>query len=396
MTEIPPVPFFLPSIDQEEVDAVTDVLRSGWLTTGPRAVRFEEEFAAFLGAPAAVALSSCTAALQLGLLAAGVGPGDVVVTSALTFPSTVAVIEQIGAIPVLADVEPDTLNLDPGSLRAAIDRADRLGRVGAIVPVHLYGHPCEMDAIADIARESGAELVEDAAHAFPARYRGEWIGGGPSAAAGRLTCFSFYATKNLTTAEGGMLTGSPELVEEVALLAMHGIDRDAWKRYRGGSSWRYDVIRSGHKANLSDLQAAVGLVQLRKIEGLQRARERRAAAYSEAFTDVPSLELPVQRPHVDHAWHLYPIRLRPEMLDVTRDGFIEGLTARGIGSSVHFIPVHFHSHFARRYGWDRAEHPVATQGFERLITIPLFPAMTDAMQERVIEAVRELAGSRSR
>ena len=393
---------FLPlashSLGEEEIAEVVDTLRSDWITTGPKVKRFEEEFAAALGAPAALGVNSCTAALHLALRALDVGPGDAVITTPITFCSGVHVIEHCGARPVLADVEPDTLNLDPAQVRRVLK--DWTGgpsgqeRIKAILPVHLYGHPCNLDALAEIAAEHGLAIIEDAAHALPARANRRTIGA-PLAGARIpvLTCFSFYATKNLTTGEGGMLTGPPDLVEEARVLSLHGMSHDAWKRYGAGGSWFYEVTRLGFKYNMTDIQAAIGLQQLRKLPGFHALRTGIAHRYQEAFSVIDSLLCPAERCDVEHAWHLYALRLRKERLNLSRDRFIEELRVRNIGSSVHFIPVHLHPYYRDKYGYRPEDFPVASSQYEALVSLPLCPRMTSQDVEDVIEAVTEIVAS---
>ena len=301
------LPFSPPSIGEEEINEVVDTLRSDWITTGPKVKRFEEDFARFVEAPDALAVSSCTAAMHLSLLALGIGAGDAVITTPLTFCSGVHVIEQVGATPILCDVDPDTLNLDPAGIPRQIERAEKeLGlRVKAIMPVHLYGHPCDRDAILKIAAEHHLAVIEDAAHALPAAYKGRPIG---SLAVTNnvpvLTCFSFYATKNLTTAEGGMLTGPKGLLDEARRWNLHGMNRDAWKRYGAGGSWFYDVVCPGFKYNMTDIQAALGLHQLKKLPAFHARRRAIVDRYNDAFRSREELEVPAERNDVQHAWHL--------------------------------------------------------------------------------------------
>ena len=380
------LPFSPPFIGDEEIAEVVDTLRSDWITTGPKVRRFEEEFAAFIGAPAALALHSGTAALHVALAALGIGPGDAVITTPMTFCSCVHVIEHVGARPVLVDVEPDTLNIDPGGIAKALDSSPF--NIRAILPVHLYGHPCDMDAIGEIARRHDLAIIEDAAHALPARYRGRRIGSPPEIRDLRgVTCFSFYATKNLTTAEGGMLTGPPDLVEEARLWSLHGMSRDAWRRYSAEGSWYYEVIRPGFKYNMTDIQAALGLHQLRKLPQFQARRREIVQRYNEAFSRFEELQTPVERPEVEHAWHLYVLRLNLERLKISRNQFIEELKARNIGTSVHFIPVHLHPYYRDRYGYKPEDFPVAYREYQRIVSLPLYPRMSDQDVQDVIDAV---------
>jgi len=370
------LPFSPPCLDADEIAEVTESLRSGWITTGPKCRALEAGLAAKLGSPAALAVSSCTAALHTALAVLGVGPGDEVVTSSLTFCSTVSVIEHVGARPVLVDVEPDTLNLDPAAVAAAIT-----GRTRVILPVHYGGHPCELDALRAIADRHGLVILEDAAHALPARYRGRWIGSGDNPVA-----FSFYATKNLTTAEGGLLTGAPGFIEKARVASLHGMSKDAWKRYDQGGSWYYEVVMPGFKYNLPDVLAAIGLAQLRKLDRMQARRRAAVARYREAFADLP-LVLPGEREGCESAWHLFAVRLRDEA-PVSRNELIERLAAANIGTSVHFIPIHYHPYYRDKYRWRRGEFPVAEDAFAREVSLPLHGGLTAADQADVIQVVR--------
>jgi len=378
--------FAPPLIGDEEIEEVVRTLREGWITTGPRAKRFESEFAEYVGAPAALALNSATSAMHVALAALGIGEGDEVVTTTMTFTSTVHVIEHQRARPVLVDVEPDTLNIDPERVAAAITP-----RTKAIMPVHLYGHPADMDPIYEIAQRHGVAVIEDAAHSFPARYRGRLIGAPMKGFEGpNLVAFSFYATKNLTTGEGGMLTGSPELLDDARVWSLHGMSRDAFKRYTSDGSWRYDVMLPGFKYNMPDIQAAIGLHQLKRVDAMQKRRRAIVEQYDEALGELPEVEGPVQRPDVESAWHIYLLRLRPELLKIDRGAFIEELRRRNIGTSVHFIPVHEHTYYRERYGWRPDDFPVAHRQFERMLSLPLSPAHTDQDVADVIDAVTEV------
>ena len=371
------LPFSPPAIGEEEIAAVVDTLQSQWITTGPKTKRFEAEFAAALGAPGALALNSCTAGLHTALATLGVGPGDEVITTPMTFAASVNVIEHVRARPVLVDVEPDTLNIDPAAVAAAITPRTR-----AILPVHYAGHPADLDALETL----GVPLVEDAAHSLPASYKGRRIGSGRNPVA-----FSFYATKNLTTAEGGMLTGDPEFLDRARVVSLHGMSRDAWKRYDKGGSWRYDILTPGFKYNMTDIQAAIGLCQLRKLAAFDERRRAIVAQYQDAFGDNDALETPVERSDVRHAWHLYVLRLRPEALTIGRDQFIQELTRRNIGTSVHFIPIHVHPYYRDTYGYTGGDFPVAFGNFERILSLPLHPRLTDSDVADVVDAVLDVA-----
>jgi len=325
-------------------------------------------------------VNSGTAALHTALASLGIAPGDEVITAPLTFTATVNVIEHVGARPVLADVVPETLNLDPYRVAGAITPRTR-----AILPVHYAGHPAELDAIQVIAGVHNLAVVEDAAHALPASFQGRRIGAGRN-----LVAFSFYATKNLTTAEGGMLTGDPEVLERARIISLHGMTKDAWKRYAKGGSWRYEVVLPGFKYNMTDIQASIGLWQLRKLERFHRRRREIAARYSEAFDAEAALEVPAQWDHVEHAWHLYVLRLRPDALRIDRDRFIEELTAREIGTSVHFIPIHLHPYYRDKYGYRPDSFPVAYSNYCRMLSLPLHPRLSDQDVADVIEAVLDV------
>lgn len=374
------LPFSPPLIGEEEIGEVVDTLRSDWITTGPKTRRFESEFARYLEAPGALALNSCTAGLHTALVALGVGPGDEVVTTPMTFAASVNVIEHVGARPVLVDVEPDTLNIDPAKVEAAITP-----RTKAILPVHYGGHPADLDPIYALAETHGLTVLEDAAHALPAKYRGRWIGSGKNPVA-----FSFYATKNLTTAEGGMLTGNPEFLEHSRIIALHGMSRDAWKRYDKGGSWFYEVVLPGFKYNMTDIQAALGLWQLKKLEAFQRRRRQVVEAYNQAFSQEEALETPVERPEVEHAWHLYVLRLRLRALSIGRDQFIEELKVRNIGTSVHFIPIHLHPYYRDKYDYGPEDFPIAHDNYARMLSLPLNPRLSDQDVADVIEAVLDV------
>lgn len=372
--------FSPPSIGQEEIDEVVDTLKSEWITTGPKTQRFAREFCQYVQAPAALPLNSCTAGLHVALVTGGIGAGDEVITTPMTFAASVNVIEHVGARPVLVDVEPDTLNIAPSRIRQAITP-----RTKAIIVVHYTGHPVEMDEIMAIAGEHRVQVIEDAAHALPARYRGRFVGSW-----GNPTAFSFYATKNLTTAEGGMLTGTAEFVDKARVLSLHGMSRDAWRRYGKGGGWYYEIVSPGFKYNMTDIQAAIGVVQLRRLADFQVRRREIVAKYQQAFSSVEALECPVERPEVESAWHLYVLRLRPGVLRIARDEFIEELKKRNIGTSVHFIPIHMHPYYRDKYSWKPQDFPVAYQNYQRLLSLPLHPGLTDTDVADVIEAVLDV------
>jgi len=382
------LPFSPPLIHEEEIDEVVQALRSGWITTGRRAQQFEEDFREYTGAQAALAVNSATSAMHIALAVLGIGEGDAVVTTTMTFASTVHVIEHQRALPVLVDVEPDTLNIDPDQVEAAIRRTRG---VKAILPVHLYGHPADMDAIYDIARRHGVAVIEDAAHSLPAFHRGRMIG---APARGfdlpNLVAFSFYATKNLTTGEGGMLTGSPALIESARVWSLHGMSRDAFKRYTAEGSWSYDVTLPGFKYNMPDIQAAIGLHQLKRLDEMQRRRRSIVAQYDETLGRLAEVETQTSRPEVESAWHIYLLRLHLDRLNIDRAAFIDELRQRNIGASVHFIPMHHHSYYRDRYSLRPDQFPVAEGEFARMLSLPLSPALSDQDIADVIEAVTEI------
>src|SRR6266704_1418035 len=377
------LPFALPHITQAEIDEVVDTLRSGWLTSGPKAKRFERAFAERVDAPYALAVNSGTAAMHLALDAIGLQPGDEVIVPVYTFTATAEVVVYFRARPVFVDVDPVTCNLDPARLEERIT-----ARTRAIMVVHIAGLPAEMDAIQSIAKSHNLPVIEDAAHAFPAQYRGRMIG-----TIGDLTAFSFYATKTLSTGEGGMLTTTnPVYAERAAIMALHGISHDAWKRYSAGGSWYYEVLQAGYKYNMTDIAAAIGLHQLARSDWLLERRRAIAQRYTEAFSRWPELETPPNPAHVEHAWHLYMLRLRPEQLTITRDEFIQELTKANIGSSVHFIPLHLHPFYRDTYRLVAEDFPAALHAYRRAVSLPLYPGMTDEDVEDVIAAVEQIIG----
>lgn len=384
-------------MSEEEIVEVADTLRTDWITTGPKVARFEHEFAAAVGAPAALALSSGTAALHLALTVLGIGPDDAVITTPMTFCSTVHVIEHVGARPILADVEPDTLNLDPAAVSKILERefrdsTQKVGHVKVILPVHLYGHPCELNSLIQLAALHKLALVEDAAHSLPAKYQGRVIGSfAQSSPVTVLTAFSFYATKNLATGEGGMLCGPAAMLDEARIWSLHGMSRDAWKRYSSEGSWHYEVIHPGFKYNMTDIQAAIGLQQLRKLSWFHERRIEIVRRYTEAFSTMLEFEVPSNRKEVEHAWHLYVLRLNLDRLVISRNRFIEELRARNIASSVHFIPIHLHSYYRDKYHFQPDDYPVAYREYNRMVSLPLFPKMSDRDVNDVIEAVADIA-----
>lgn len=382
------LPFALPDIGEEEIAEVVDSLRSGWLTTGPKTQRFEREFADFIGSDVqALAVNSATAGLHLVLEAFGIGPGDEVITTPYTFTATAGVIRHLGADPVFVDIDPKTFNLDPTKIERAITE-----RTKAIIPVHFAGLACDMQPIIEIARRHGLRILEDAAHALPSTYHNRLIGTLDTDA----TVFSFYATKTITTGEGGMIVTRDEAIaERCRTMRLHGISRDAFDRYTSTKpSWHYEVIAPGFKYNLTDIASSIGLQQLKKAWAFQERRQEMAERYDAELAGLP-ITLPPQPENGDlHSWHLYAIRLK-DSAGISREDFIQQMSARGIGCSVHFIPLHLHPYWQKAYDLQPHDFPAAWRAYEQAVSLPLYTKMTDDDQTRVIEAVKDvLAGSR--
>ena len=379
---LPFLPFALPEIGDDEIAEVVDTLRSGWVTTGPKARRFEQDFAAYLGEPGieAIAVNSATAGLHLALEALGIGPGDEVITTTHTFTATAEVVRYLGADVRLVDIDPATLCLDPAQVDAAITPRTR-----AIIPVHFAGRAADMDAILATARRHGLKVVEDAAHALPTTCGGRRVGTLDS----DVTVFSFYANKTITTGEGGMaVTRDPALAARMKVMRLHGINRDAFDRFTAQvPSWYYEIVAPGFKYNLTDIAAALGIHQLKRARGFQQRRAQIAARYDEAFAGLPLVTPPLPAPSDLHAWHLYPLRLG-DGAGIARDRFIESMFEQGIGCSVHYIPLHLHPYWRDRYGLQPAQFPHSQRAYERLVSLPIYTRMSDADVERVIAAVR--------
>ena len=381
------IPFALPDLSEGEIEAVVEVLRSGWITTGPKVKEFERRFGGAVGAGHCVAVNSCTAALHLALEAVGVRAGDEVILPTLTFAASAEVVRYLGAVPVLVDVRPSDHNVDP----AAVERA-LTPRTRAIMPVHFAGVPADMDDINALARPRGIAVVADCAHAFPCQYRGRNVG-----TLADVSCFSFYATKTMTTGEGGAaVTENPEWTARMQVMALHGISRDAWKRYTAEGSWRYEILAPGYKYNLTDIAAAMGLVQLARAGEMLARRASVAAKYDDAFGRLDAFELLGCPPDRTHARHLYVLRLVPAALRIGRDAFMDELKRHRIGASVHFIPLHQHPYYRDTFGYRPESLPVARELFERSVSLPLFSAMGDEQVDRVIEVVRALARTHGR
>lgn len=381
MVRRPFLPFNQPDLTSLEIDEVMDTLRSGWLTTGPKTKLFEQRFADAVGASKAIAVNSCTGGMHVALAAAGIGRGDEVIVPTMTFAATANVVVHQGAKPVIVDVAADTLNIDPAAIENALT-----SRTRAIMPVHLYGHPCDMDAILAIARRQNLLVLEDAAHAVGAYWHDQPIG-----AIGHATVFSFYATKNLVTGEGGMITtGDAYYAAEMRRWVLHGMSRDAWDRYSEHGSWYYEIVSPGFKYNMSDIQAALGLHQLERLAAMNRRREAIVRIYDDGLAGLPEVTLPSTRPDVRHAWHLYVIRLNCEQLTIERDRFIEEMRQAGIGASVHFIPLHRHPYYRDSQRLLPSDFPVAEDAYSRIISLPLYSRMSDDDAADVVGVVRNI------
>jgi perosamine synthetase len=389
------LPFAFPVIEEEEISEVLDVLKSGWVTTGPKVKLFEKEFGEYIGCKHAIAVNSCTAALHLALEAIGIGERDEIITSPMTFAATSEVIRYFKARPVFVDIDPTTMNLDVELLENIVQKKFESGdgeRLKAIIPVHYAGYPCDMDAIMALALKYDLRVIEDAAHAFPTSYKGKVIG-----TLGDITCFSFYATKNITTGEGGMITTeNEEYADRMRIMSLHGISKDAWKRYTAEGSWYYEIIAPGYKYNLTDIAAGLGVAQLRKADAFLKRRMEIADRYREAFQELNELDLPLANEEIEgttHSWHLYVIRLNLHRLQIDRNNFIDELRRKGIGTSVHFIPLHIHPYYRETYGYQPDDFPVAYETYKRIISLPIYAKMTDRDVNRVIESVTEIVKS---
>ncbi|MFN2386445.1 MAG: DegT/DnrJ/EryC1/StrS family aminotransferase [Thermoanaerobaculia bacterium] len=404
----PDVPFFRPDIGDAEIAEVVAALRSGWLTTGPRVRRFEEEFAAAVGGRHAVAVNSCTAALHLAVEALGLRKGDGVLVPAMTFAATAEVVRYLGAVPILVDCDPVTLNMDlkdadrkledlaAGRLPAAIPRDTP---VVGLVPVHVGGLMMDVEALRAWSESRGMWVIEDAAHAFPASWRrapdAPWQRCGEGTA--DISCFSFYANKTITTGEGGMaVTDDPEKADRMRMMSLHGLSQDAWARYSRGSSWDYRILAPGFKYNMTDLAAAIGIHQLARAEPMRRDREEIARHYREELSSIEELEVPPEEDDRVHAWHLFPIRLRLERLEVDRNAFMEELKGEGVGCSVHWRPLHLHPYYAENFGWTRAHCPAASEVWQRLISLPLYPGMRGEERAHVVSRIRDVCARHAR
>jgi perosamine synthetase len=372
------IPFFQPQISESEIRAVSRTLRSGWLTTGPGVRTFEASLSEFLGVPYAVALNSCTAALHLTLAAWDIGPGDEVVIPTMTFAAAANVVEHLGAKPVFVDSLETNLNIDPEGVERAIN-----GRSRVLMPVHFGGQPCDLDSIMTLAGAHGLRVLEDAAHALPARYQGRLIGG-----IGDATCFSFYANKTITTGEGGMVvTADGTLAKRIRLLSLHGLTQEGRSRYAFSGSPDYEIVAAGYKSNMTDVAASLGVEQLARVNDFHKGRRSVAHRYLDAFRTVPEITPLEVGDSLDHAWHLFVIKLDLDRLTVDRTQFIQLMKEAGVGASIHFKPLHLHPFYRDRYSLNPADFPVATDSYRRIVSLPIFPSMQASQVDRVIEVM---------
>lgn len=373
--------FHKPFISEDEVNEIVDTVRSGWLSMGPKTIKFEEAFNSYIGCKKSIAVSSWTAAGHLTLEAYGIRSGDEVIVPTMTFPATAEIVCYFGAKPVIVDVDEDTLNISLKEIEKAITPKTK-----AIIPVHYGGQPCDMDEIHEIAGKYNLKVIEDAAHSLPATYKGKKVG-----TISDVTCFSFYATKTLSTGEGGMIcTNDEELAERCAIMRMHGINRDAWKRYTESSSWYYEVVAPGFKYNFTDLQASLGLPQLKKVDQMWQSRKNIAAKYTQALKDNELLTLHGVKEDRDSSWHLFPIRLKLESLKINRAQLIDEMRKLNVGAGVHFLPVHQHVYYNQTFKLDDKNYPVASSAFPKLVSLPIYPGMKDENVDKVINVLIDL------
>jgi len=379
--------FHKPYINEEEIAEVVETLKSGWLSMGPRTIQFEDDFRKYIGADYSVSVNSWTAGGHLSLEAFGLKAGDEVIVPTMTFPATAEIVYYFGAKPVIVDVEKDTLNLSISEIEKAITPKTKI-----IIPVHYAGQPADLDEINQLAKTYNLKVIEDAAHSLPSYYKGKKVG-----SISDVTVFSFYATKTLCTGEGGMIcSNNEEFSERTRLMRMHGMNRDAWKRYSDACSWYYEIVGPGFKYNFTDLQAALGIVQLRKVDEMLEMRKHIAALYTKELCGNEYIYLPVIKADRETSWHLYPIRLNLEALKIGRNDFINELKDLGVGTGVHFMPVHQHQFYKDSLSLNNSDFPVANDAFERLISIPIYPGLTDAEVTKVIEAIHHLTKKYSR
>ncbi|MCG7345501.1 DegT/DnrJ/EryC1/StrS aminotransferase family protein [Sporosarcina sp. ACRSL] len=375
------IPYALPLIGDEEIKEVIDTIKSNWLSKGPKTVQFEEEFARYVGANYAVGVNSCTAGLHLAQLAVGIGQGDEVITTPYTFAATVNTILHTGATPVLVDIDYETMNIDPTKIEEKITTKTK-----AIIPVHFAGYPCDMKGIKEIADKYNLYVIEDAAHAVYTKYHETMIGN-----VGDITCFSFYATKNLVTGEGGMITTNDrEIAERIRMMSLHGMSKNAWNRYSDKGSWYYEIEDAGYKYNMTDIQAAFGIVQLNKLQEFQEKRAEYAHIYNQAFRGIEGITIPYSDEIHRHAWHLYVIRIDQDKFTIDRAQFIEELGKRGVGVSVHFIPIPVHPYY-KKLGYDIKHFPQSEKAYNGAISLPLYPRMSNEDVQYVVEVVKDVS-----
>ena len=372
--------YFQASLGNEEIDSLVETIQSGWLTYGPKSREFENNFAKYVGSKYAIAVNSCTAGLHLSLLAVGVKQGDEVITTPYTFAATSEVILQIGAKPVFVDIN-DTLNIDASKIEDAINENTK-----AILPVHFAGQPCDMDAITKLSKKYNLDVVEDAAHAAGSAYKGKNIG-----TISKCTAFSFYANKNMTTGEGGIVTtNDPKIAEKIRILSLHGISKDAWKRFSSKGNWYYEILEAGYKYNFTDIQASIGIHQLQKLEVFNERRRELSTKYLELFSNNDLIKLPNIIEDVVHTWHLFPIFINFKHLSVDRVNFMELLEKEGIKTSVHYIPLHLHPYYKNRYGYESQDFPKSFDFYSNEISLPIYPKMKDSDLKDVVNSVNKL------
>ncbi len=376
----PFIPFSRPWIDETEIEAVSQVLASKWISSGARVREFERAFAEYLGVKHAIAVSSCTAALHLSLVVSGISTDDEIITTPYTFTATAEAIRYVGAKPVFVDIEPDTLNINIDNIEQAITPKTK-----AIIPVHIAGLPCDMTELQNICAKHNLILIDDAAHALPTQYNGQYIGN-----LGDLSAFSFYANKNLTTAEGGMITtNNDDYAGQLQTMRLHGIDKDAWSRQSRRSVWRYDITSEGYKYNMTDIQAAMGLCQLMKLNKQHERRRNIAEIYQNELQKIPQISTPfVPENENEHSWHLYIIQLQ----ETDRDKFVDTLREENIECSVHYIPLHLFDFYQKQYGYKEGDFPYAEEVFERVVSLPLHPGLSNDHVYTVIETIRNILG----
>lgn len=376
--------FHRPYIAKDEIQEVIDTLKSGWLTTGPKTKQFEKEFASYIGSKHAITVNSGTAALHLALDAIGLKQGERVILPTMTFAATAEAVIYFKAKPVLVDCQKDTFNIDLDQVEEYLDKNPY--KVRAIIPVHVAGQPCEMDRVLEIAKRFNLKVIEDAAHALSAKYKERVIG-----RIGDIAAFSFYVTKSITTGEGGMVTtDDDEYAEMIRKMSLHGISKDAWKRYTSEGSWYYEILRPGYKYNMTDIASAIGIHQLRKCDWFYEKRKEIAQMYTRAFKEMEEIQEPVVKPYIQHAWHLYIIQLDLEKLTIDRARFIQEMKNRNIGTSVHFIPLHMHPYYRKMYGYKPEDFSGAKYVYERIISLPIYPKMKKEDVEDVIWAVKDI------